>query len=109
MATFFRNKVVNGLGTVSTTLIESQPASRITVIGMSLCNLLTSVVKVSIQVTDATSTTGYYVKDVTLPPYQSLRIVNGGEKLIMAESNALSGYADQANAVDVVISYVEIV
>lgn len=109
MATFFKNRVVNSLGTSEETLIETTPASRATVIGMSLCNLTTAVVKASIRLTDATSTSGFYIKDVTIPPYQSLRVVNGGEKLVMAESNSLSAFADVDNALDLVISYVEIV
>jgi len=109
MATAFKNKIENQLGTSPTQLIATQPASRITVIGMSLCNLLPQLVKVSVTLTDSPSTTGYYVKDVQIPPNQSLRIVNGGEKLIMAENSSLSAFADQAAAVDVIISYVEIV
>jgi hypothetical protein len=38
-----------------------------------------------------------------------LRVVNGGEKLVMAESNSLSAFADVANSLDVVVSYVEII
>jgi hypothetical protein len=109
MATFFKNKVVNELGTSEQTLISTTPASRATIIGMSFCNLTTAVVKASIKLTDATATSGFFIKDVTIPPYQSLRVVNGGEKLVMAESNSLSAFADVANSLDVVVSYVEIV
>jgi hypothetical protein len=109
MATFFRNKVVNELGVAPVHLVETAPNSRATVIGMSLTNLTSSTVKVSVTLTDNTSTTGFYIKDVTLPPFQSLRVVNGGEKLVMAEQNLLAAFTDTENSVDVIVSYVEIV
>jgi len=109
MATFFRNKVVKDLGTVSTHMVETTAASRVTVIGLSMTNLTTAVIKVSITLTDNTSTTGYFIKDVTIPPNQSLRVINGGEKLVMAENNLLAASADRENAADVIVSYVEIV
>lgn len=109
MATFFRNKVVNGLGDAVHHLVETTATSRATIIGLSLANLTTSTVKASVTLTDDTSTTGYYIKDVTIPPYQSLRVVNGGEKLVMAENNLLSAVADRADAIDVIVSYVEII
>lgn len=109
MATFFRNTVVTQLGTAPETIAETTPTSRITVIGLSMCNLTSATVKVSIQLTDAASVTGYYIKDVVLPPFQSLRVVNGGEKLVMAENNSLKAFTDTASSVDVIASYVEIV
>lgn len=109
MATFFRNKIINELGTTRTQVIESQPASRITVIGFSLCNLTTATVRASVLIEDASSNMGYYIKDITLPPFQSARIVNGGEKLVLAESNAIYAECDTDNAIDVIVSYVELV
>lgn len=109
MATFFRNKVVTELGTAPVHLVETTATSRATVIGLSMTNLTTATIKVSITLTDNTSTTGYFIKDVTVPPNQSLRVVNGGEKLVMAENNLLAAFSDRADSVDVIVSYVEIV
>lgn len=109
MATFFRNKVINGLGTTPQTIADSTPTSRITVIGLSFCNVTEVVVKVSVQLSNDSSTAGYYVKNAVLPPGQSLRVVNGGEKLVMAENNILTAFCDIEGGVDVISSYVEIV
>jgi hypothetical protein len=109
MATFFRNKVIKDLSTLSTHMVETTAASRVTVIGLSVTNLTSAVIKVSITLTDNTSTTGYFIKDVTIPANQSLRVINGGEKLVMAENNLLAASADRENAADVIVSYVEIV
>lgn len=109
MATFFRNKVINGLGTTPVTVADSAPNSRITVIGLSLCNVTDKVVKGSVRLSDSSSSTGHYIKDVIIPPGQSLRVVNGGEKLVLAESNILTAYCDIEGGLDVISSYVEIV
>jgi hypothetical protein len=109
MATFFRNKVINGLGTTPTTIADSTQTSRITVIGLSICNVTDHVVKASVELSDSSSSQGYYIKDVIIPVGQSLRVVNGGEKLVLAESNILTATCDTEGGVDVISSYVEIV
>jgi len=48
MATFFRNKVVKDLGTASVHMIETTATSRTTVIGLSMTNLISATIKVSI-------------------------------------------------------------
>ena len=109
MATFFKNKVINALGTSPTEVIATTDNSKITVIGMSATNLTSAVVKLSVTLTDESSTTGYFVKDIILPPGQSARLVNGGEKLILASSNNIYAYSDVVDSVDMIVSYVEIV
>ena len=76
---------------------------------MSATNLTSAVVKLSVTLTDESSTTGYFVKDIILPPGQSARLVNGGEKLILASSNNIYAYSDVVDSVDMIVSYVEIV
>jgi hypothetical protein len=108
MANFFKNKVINEVGTTDETLLSFGPTVRGTVIGMSLANLTASNILASVTVTDDLGNTGYYFKDVVIPPNSSLRAVNGGEKLIVAPSNILKIRASQPASLDVVMSYVEI-
>jgi hypothetical protein len=108
MATNFRNKVGANIGTTPVTLVTAGASSKITIIGFSLTNLTEGVVVASVSVTDDTATTGHYIKNVPIPPNQSLRIVNGGEKLILAPTNSIAVVANQSSALDVIISYVEI-
>lgn len=49
------------------------------------------------------------MKDVMVPPNSSLHALAAGEKLILAPTNELYLVADQDEALDVVISYVDIV
>ena len=108
MATFFRNTVIPQVGTTPTQIIQTGGGNRATVIGFSLANLLEEAVQVSILLTDSASTTGYYLKDIIIPPFQTLRAVNGGEKLIMTTDNELKVVSSKPDSVDVLVSYVEI-
>ena len=109
MATFFKNKVVKQVGTVPIEILSVPGGSKVTAIGLSIANLLDGNTRVSIQVKDDTSVTGYYVKDVMIAPNASLRAINGGEKLVLPATNGVIITADQNDAVDVILSYVEIV
>lgn len=109
MATFFRNSVIKDIGVTPVKVLETASNARATVIGLSLTNLTQGSLLVSVQLQDDTSTRGYYCKDVLVPANTSLRLVNGGEKLILTNSNELYVSANAENAVDALISYVEIV
>lgn len=108
MANFFKNKVINEVGTTEETLLSFGPTVRGTVIGMSLANLTASNILATVTIEDDLGNIGHYFKDVVIPPNSSLRAVNGGEKLIVAPSNTLRIRASQPASLDVVLSYVEI-
>lgn len=109
MATTFKNKVVANVGTERQEVLASAANSRITIVGFSLANLTDGVILASVQLQDETSTVGYYAKDLIVPPNTSLRVLNGGEKLILAPSNVLYVNSNVDDSIDVIISTVEIV
>ena len=109
MATNFKNKVGSNIGKTPVTLLTVNEATRVTVIGLSLTNLTEGVVVASVTVTDETASTGHFIKNVPIPPNQSLRLINGGERMIMGANNSLGVVANQDSALDVIVSYVEIV
>lgn len=109
MATFFKNTVTKEVGTVPVRILETGPAARATVIGLSIANLTENVITVSIMLQDDTSIMGYYLKDIVLPAQSSLRAINGGEKLILAPSNQLYIVSNTSDSVDVILTYVEII
>ena len=108
MASFFRNAIIKDIGIVPVECIATAANSRMTVIGMSVANLTEGIVLVDIMLKDDTSVTGYYGKNLVLPPNSSLRVVNGGEKLILSTSNTLFISTNVPDSVDAIISYVEI-
>ena len=109
MATLFKNKVVNTVGTLPVDIYETDASTRATVIGMSLTNLTQSFVYVDVLMQDDTSITGYYLKQALLPANTSLRVVATGEKLIVAPSNKIQVRSSINDSVDVIVSFVEIV
>lgn len=107
--TYFRTKVQNNIGTTPIAVLTPAPTSRYTVIGCNLANTTDEDVIINITVTDALSVTGYYINQLVIPPYNSLKVITNGEKLILAENCVLHIVSDTANSVDAIISYAEIV
>jgi len=109
MATTFKNKVVPNIGTDRTEVLATNENARVTVVGFSLANLTEGVVLVDIELQDEASVTGYYAKELIVPPNTSLRVLNGGEKLILTPTNNMYVSANVDNSVDCILSTVEIV
>jgi hypothetical protein len=109
MATTFRNKVVTEIGTTREEVLATNDNNRITVVGFSLANLTEGVVLVNVELQDADSVTGYYAKEMILPPNTSLRVLNGGEKLILTPNNNLYVSSNVNSSIDCILSTVEIV
>jgi hypothetical protein len=109
MATTFKNKVVPNIGTQRTEVLATNENARVTVVGFSLANITSGTVLVDVELRDEASTTGYYAKEIVLPPNASLRVLNGGEKLILTPENNLYVTSNVDDSVDVIMSTVEIV
>jgi hypothetical protein len=110
MATVFKNKLQTGLGTTNSTVLTTEANAKTTVVGLSLTNLTESIVLASIQIEDTVAaTSAYYIKEVVIPPNQSLRVVNGGERLVLGVSTKINIQSNIDNSLDLVLSYVEII
>ena len=110
MATLFKNKLYSELGTTTTTVLTTENNAKTTVIGLSLSNLTSSIVLVDIQIVDTiASTSAYYIKSAMVPPSQSLRVINGGERLVLGPSTEIKIKSTTDESLDLVLSYVEIV
>lgn len=108
MANFFRNKVANEIGTDPVEIVRLAENARATVIGLSLANLTESILLASVEVEDSEGARGHYIKEVMIPPNTTLKVLNGGEKLILAPSNAIFVRSTLPDSIDVILSYVEI-
>lgn len=109
MATQFKNSLVANVGTTPVTVLTTDVAAKTTVIGLSLANLRSDIITVSVQIVDTiTADTAYYIRNVIIPNGQSLRVINGGERLVLGPSSEIRIVSNYASSVDVVVSYVEI-
>jgi len=115
MASFFKNKLQSGIGSTPVEVISVTTNTRTTVIGLSLTNLTGAVILASIRldlvdaITSEVESSAYYIKDVVVPPNQSLRVINGGEKLILAGNMKMYIDSNVNDSLDLVMSYVDIV
>ena len=108
MTTYFRTKVEQEVGTAETTILSTSPANIYTLIGLSVANIIDYDVIVDVYITDATSTKGYYIKQLIIPPYTSAKLVQNGEKIILGNSCSISVVSDTDASLDVIASYAEI-
>lgn len=110
MATTFGNSLIQELGTAPTTALTSASNARVTVIGLSLTNLTASVILGTILIVNNNNgDSAHYIKEIPIPPNQSLRVINGGEKLIISTNTSIIVTASQDASLDLVMSYVSIV
>ena len=116
MASFFRNKLHQNIGTAEVEVIEVSTNTRTTVIGLNLTNLTSGIVLATIRLElldanppNAVLSQAYYVKDIIVPPNQSLRVINGGEKLILGGNMKMHIHSNFEDSLDLVMSYVDIV
>jgi hypothetical protein len=108
MTTYFRTKVVNDIGTTPVDVLATSTGNRYTLIGCNLANTIDTDVIVDIQITDGSSNTGYYIRQLVISPYTSAKVVTNGEKIILAENSTMTITSDTDNSVDMVASYAEI-
>ena len=108
MASFFRTKVEKDIGTTPVDVLVTSPASRYTLIGCNLANTTDEPVIVDVTITDSSSVTGYYIKQLIIEPYTSAKLVTNGEKIILAEETTMTIVSDTAASIDMVASYAEI-
>ena len=102
MATTFKNVVSASLGTDPIIVYTAAGNVRVTVLGISLANLTAGFVTASVYITDPAPTG-------TFTANQSLRVINGGERLVLGSSNSLVLITNTPASCDVIVSLVEIV
>lgn len=109
MATYFKTSLASGVGISEVELISTPSNAIATVIGLSLTNLTGNPVTASLRVNDTiASVSAYYIKNVVIPPNQSLRVINGGEKLVLGSSAQLYVNSNVSASVDVIASYAQV-
>jgi hypothetical protein len=109
MPTTFRHSVNTSIGTTGIDIIEIPEGVRATIIGCNLANVTEAdTVNVDLYVIDESSTQAAYVKNLTIPPNTSVKVITQGEKLILPGSTKLRCIADIDSSIDSVVSYVEI-
>jgi len=109
MPTVFRMKTATSIGQTPVDVLQIAEGIRATVVGCNLANTtLFETVSVDVFVVDEESTAALYVKNVIIPPNTAVKLITGGEKLILPETAGLRVSSTVESSIDVVVSYVEI-
>ena len=103
MAQNFRNNLQSAVGTVAATLVTG--ADYDAVIGIRLCNILTSTIEVDVYITN--SGNKYLAKGVVIPPNSAIELIQGGAKIVMASGDVLWHDCDTASGLDMWVSYID--
>jgi len=103
MAQDFRNNLQSAVGTSPVNLIVAGDYDA--VIGIRLCNILTSTIKVDVYITN--SGNKYIAKGVVIPPNSAIELIQGGAKIVLDSTNTLEAVSDTASSLDVVLSYID--
>jgi hypothetical protein len=109
MPTVFRMSTATNIGPTPVDVLQIAEGVRATLVGCNLSNTtLYETVAVDVFVVDEESTAALYVKNVIIPPNTAVKLITGGEKLILPETAGLRISSSVDGSVDAVISYVEI-
>ena len=109
MANTFKNGATAGVGTSVATVYTCPASTTAVVIGVTLCNLKTTGIQGTLQVTDTSAgATVHVLKSAPIPSGSSIVAVGGEQKIVLEAGDLLKVQASEASAIDVTLSVLEI-
>ena len=102
MAQNFKNNLQSAVGTGAATLVTG--ADYDAVIGIRLCNILTSTIEVDVYIIN--SGNKYLAKGVVIPPNSAIELIQGGAKIVLKNGDVLTAVSNTASSCDIVTSYI---
>jgi hypothetical protein len=109
MANTFKNSITGSIGTSNVVVYTVPAATSTTVIGMSVANVTTSNINVSVTLTsNSQAKTVYLVKNANVTANGSLVLIGGEQKVVMSALDTLTVVSTAATSADVVVSVLEI-
>jgi len=108
MANTFKNRTLRGVGATPMDVGAAVAAStQTTLIGMTISNVVSSVISVTVTLNDGTNTTNI-VKDAPIPTGGSLLVCGGDQKIVLMTGDKLIVTSNTASSADVITSFLEI-
>tara|TARA_R110000787_G_scaffold113110_1_gene222204 strand:- start:206 stop:550 length:345 start_codon:yes stop_codon:yes gene_type:complete len=113
MANSFLSETDTGVGTALASIYTCPSGAETTIIGLSIANIHTSQIKVSVQLAGAGRTTGavdnvFLVKLAPVPVGGTLVVAGGDQKTVMEPGDILKVQSDTASSADVHLSHLDI-
>jgi hypothetical protein len=109
MANIFKNSLQSSVGTTGVVAYTSPVATTATVIGVSVANVNTSNINVTVMLRDVSANrTVHLVRNALITPGGTAVLVGGEQKIVMEAGDFLSVTSSLAASADMVVSVLEI-
>ena len=108
MANTFKNRTLRAVGTSPVDVGAVVASStQTTLIGMTVANITSGVISVTVTLGDGTNTTNL-VKTAPIPTGGSLVVLGGDQKVVLMTGDKITVTSDTASSADVIMSFLEI-
>tara|TARA_Y100000296_G_scaffold41659_1_gene48010 strand:- start:499 stop:837 length:339 start_codon:yes stop_codon:yes gene_type:complete len=108
MAQDFESKGVLVTDSETAILSGSEINSDDAIIGLRLCNILTTAITMDVYIDMNSAGTNYYLcKKLSIPPTSSVELIQGGAKVVVQATDDLYGECGTADGCHVWVSYVD--
>jgi hypothetical protein len=108
MAQDFESKGVLVTDSETAILSGSEINSDDAIIGLRLCNILTTAITMDVYIDMNSAGTNYYLcKNLSIPPTSSVELIQGGAKVVVQATDDLYGVCGTASGCHVWVSYVD--
>lgn len=113
MANAFLSETDTGVGTSPASVLTCPADTEITVIGLSVANIISSKITIDVQLDASARTSGaedsvYLIKSAPVPVGGSLVVVGGDQKIVLEPGDIIKVTSSDAASADVVISHLDI-
>lgn len=109
MANQFKNYFTQNIGDANTVIYTAPSGAQSTIIGITMCNISNQTVAGSIFVAPYSGTNTFMVKGCSMTIGSALVPVGGDQKLVLEGNDAIYVYSNTSNAIDAIVSVLEIV
>jgi hypothetical protein len=108
MANTFKNRTLRAVGTSPVDVGAVVASStQTTLIGMTVANVTSGVISVTVTLGDGTNTTNI-VKTAPIPTGGSLVVLGGDQKVVLMTGDKITVTSNTASSADVIMSFLEI-
>lgn len=116
MANAFKLRTFDGSSTSAATdmtIYTGQTGTETTIIGMSIANITSSQILVSVKIESdtvdvTTNSNVYLIKDAPIPAGSTLVPIGGDQKVVLQDTDVLKVVSDTANSADTTLCVLEI-
>ena len=102
---------MTGIVSKTASVLTTPVNAKVTVVGLTLTNCTPDFQIVKVQLVDNANNnaSAYYAYNMIIPQNESLKLVNGGERLVLGPDTTINVITQGTGGLDSVVSYVEIV